>query len=129
MLKRLGKTSADLEAEIGKPLANLDRQAVSNLLKDLQTRIREVPSPARHRAYLPESVDEFESLYLTAAQEAHAEVRFTLFDGTIVDGQIIGFGPYSITARRRDGSEVTMNKLALVSYAKLKGQGNGEPTP
>lgn len=126
MLKRLDKTPADLETEIGKPLASLDRQAVSNLLKDLQVKVREAPSPARHRAYLPESVDEFEANYLNAAQEAQAQVHFTLFDGTTVDGQIVGFGPYSITARQQDGTEVSMNKLALVSYVKLAGQQSGE---
>ena len=129
MLKRLGETTAELEAQIGKPISSLDRQAVSSLLKDLQIKIKEVPTPARHRAYLPESVDEFEAKYLTETQEAQADLHFALFDGTAVDGTIIGFGPYSITVRGKGGAEVTINKLALVSYVKLAGGKEREGKP
>jgi hypothetical protein len=57
MLRRLNKTTAELEAEIGKPLAALDRSAFSTLLKNLQTTLQETPTPIRHRAYLPDGVD------------------------------------------------------------------------
>jgi transcriptional regulator with XRE-family HTH domain len=113
LLKRLGTT--------------MDRAALSALLKDLQVKVKEAPTPVRRRAYLPESVDEFEARYLMSVQEEQAHLRFTLFDGSVVEGQIIGFGPYSITARQADGSEVTLNKLALVSYAKLSGGQGLEP--
>jgi len=128
LLKRLGLTVADLEAQTGKPVSGLDRVALSALLKDLQAKVKDTPSPVRHRAYLPESVDEFEARYLAAAQEANDCFSFILFDGSIVEGQIIGFGPYSITALQADGSEVTLNKLALVCYTKLS-SGDGQERP
>jgi transcriptional regulator with XRE-family HTH domain len=119
LLKWLNRTPADLEAELGKPLAQLDRLTASNLLRTLQAQAT-IPKPAeRHRAYLPESVDEFEARYLTAAQEVGDLLHFTLFDGSSAQGQVIGFGPYSITVRQPDGAELTLNKLALVSYKKV----------
>lgn len=127
VLKRLKMTAAELEAEIGKPIASLDRGAFSALLKDMQVKMRETPLPTRHRAYLPESVDEFEARYLTAAQAADDRLHFALFDGSAVDGAVIGFGPYSITLRLAGGSEITLNKLAVVSYSKLAGSGGREP--
>lgn len=115
---RLGRSQADLEVELGKPLAELDRLEASQALAKLQTQLREDRGADRHRAYLPEAVDQFEFMYLTAAQEAGETLRFTLFDGATVSGQVIGFGQYSITVRQVDGSELTLNKLALVSYQK-----------
>lgn len=119
LLTRLGHGKGDLETEIGKPLTELNRLEASQLLAKLQAELREGRGAERHRAYLPESVDQFEFKYLTAAQEAKATLRFTLFDGASVTGQIVGFGAYSITVRQADASELTLNKLALVSYQKL----------
>ncbi len=72
LLKRLDQSLADLEAQVGKPISSLDRVALSALLKDLQAKVKDAPTPVRHRAYLPESVDEFEARYLAAAQAASA---------------------------------------------------------
>ncbi|MCX7670577.1 MAG: helix-turn-helix domain-containing protein, partial [Anaerolineae bacterium] len=36
LLKRLNKTAAELETELGKPLGSLDRRALSAVLRDLQ---------------------------------------------------------------------------------------------
>jgi hypothetical protein len=47
-----------------------------------------------------------------------APCAFTLFDGSLVTGQLIGFGPYNVTLRQDDGSEITLNKLAIVSYSR-----------
>jgi transcriptional regulator with XRE-family HTH domain len=117
VLKQLGRTPAELEAEIGKPLTDLDRTAMSGLLRSLQESARELLAE-RHRAYLPESVDSFEAKYLSEVQESGAVLRFSLFDGRTDEGQVIGFGPYSITIRALDGAERTLNKLALVSYTR-----------
>jgi transcriptional regulator with XRE-family HTH domain len=122
VLKRLRMTEAELEAEIGKPIASLDRGAFSTLLKNLQVKMHEAPLSTRHRAYLPESVDEFEGQYLMATQAAGDRLHFVLFDGATVDGVIVGFSPYSITVRDAAGAEITLNKLALVSYRKLAGE-------
>ena len=95
MLVRLGRSEADIEAELGKPLADIDRPTASKLLTTLQTELHEGRTAERHRAYLPEAVDQFEQRYLLAAQEAGVSLRLTLFDGSIVTGQLIGFGPYN----------------------------------
>lgn len=118
LLGRLGRPQAEVEAEVGKPLAELDRVAASHLLGKLQTEIKEGRTPERHRAYLPEAVDQFESNYLAAAQQARDVLHFTLFDNTAVTGVVIGFGQYNIAVRLADGRESTLNKLAIVSYTK-----------
>jgi transcriptional regulator with XRE-family HTH domain len=115
---------ASLEAEAGKPLEELTKPEASKFLYQLQERLRvEQPPPApkpfdRHRAYLPEGVDEFELNYLTQVQEAGDTLYVTLFDTSQVAGQVIGFGPYSITLRQADAQEVTINKLAIAYYRK-----------
>jgi hypothetical protein len=127
LLQRLGRTPAELEAEIGKPIAQLDRPAASQLIKALQAQVAQANQANRHRAYLPEAVDQFEATYLAAAQKSEQAMYFGLFDGTRVQGQVIGFGPYSITLRQLDGSELTVNKLALVSYCTAPAMDNKEP--
>lgn len=115
---------ASLEAQASKSLEDLTEKEASALLKQLQERIREERPPRaqrlvdRHRAYLPEGVDAFELKYLTAAQEAGNVLHVTLFNGNRVEGQIIGFGPYSITLHQPDGEEITLNKLAIAYYHK-----------
>jgi transcriptional regulator with XRE-family HTH domain/sRNA-binding regulator protein Hfq len=117
-------TRASLEAQAGKLLEALTQKEASQLLGQLQQRIRvEQPGrPAapfdRHRAHLPEGVDGFEMHYLTAAQEAGQTLSITLFDGSRVEGQIVGFSPYTITLRQPDGAEITVNKLAIATYRK-----------
>lgn len=124
LIQRLDKDRAALEAELGKPLEQLDRLAASDLLGKLQAELRSAPTPERHRAYLPEAVDQYEFRYLTAVKDEGADLHFALFDGSQVDGQIAGFGPYNITVRQADGSELTLNKLAIASYRKHPG---GQP--
>jgi transcriptional regulator with XRE-family HTH domain len=118
LLKRLNRNVADLETEIGQRVAELDRPTASELIKKLQAEAAQASPLNRHRAYLPEAVDAYEAQYLTAAQEQEQMLQFTLFDGTSVSGQVTGFSAYNITIRRPDGSETTLNKLALVSYTK-----------
>ncbi len=118
LLKRLNRNVADLETEIGRPVADLDRPTASELIKKLQAEAAQAGPVNRHRAYLPEAVDAYEAQYLSAAQEQKPVLHFTLFDGTSLSGQVTGFSPYNITIRRPDGSETTLNKLALVSYTK-----------
>lgn len=118
LLGRLGRAPDEVEAEAGKPLAEFDRVTASRLLVKLQAEIKEGRLPERHRAYLPEAVDQFESKYLSAAQQAGDVLHFTLFDNTRVAGAVLGFGQYNIVIRLADGSEMTLNKLAIVSYTK-----------
>ncbi len=121
LIQRLGKSRASFEEELGRPLEQLNRQEASTLLVKLQTEIRSAPSADRHRAYLPEAVDQYELQYLTAAKDSGSALHFTLFDGSRMDGQITGFGPYNITVRLADGSELTLNKLAIASYRRRPG--------
>lgn len=121
LAQRLGKDRATLEAELGRPLEQLNRLEASTLLVKLQTEIRTAPTPDRHRAYLPEAVDQYELQYLTAAKDVGSLLYFTLFDGSNVEGQVAGFGPYNITVRLADGSELTLNKLAVATYRLLPG--------
>jgi transcriptional regulator with XRE-family HTH domain len=115
---------ASLEAQAGKSLEELTQKEASELLKQLQERIREEQPPRpqqpfdRHRAYLPEGVDEFELKYLTAAQEATDVLYVTLIDGNQLEGEIVGFSPYTIVLRQSDGGEITVNKLAIAYYHK-----------
>jgi transcriptional regulator with XRE-family HTH domain len=128
LLKQLDRTPAEIEVEIGKPIAELDRTTMSGLLRSLQDKSRET-SAERHRAYLPESVDTYEARYLGEVQDAGDVLLFALFDGSADAGQVIGFGPYSITIRTPDGTERTLNKLALVSYTRRAGSSQEEPAP
>ncbi len=118
LIQRLGKDRAEIQAELGKPFEQLDRLEASTLLVKLQVELRNAPSSERHRAYLPEAVDQYELRYLTAVKDEGVELHFTLFDGSRVDGQVTGFGPYNITVRQADGSELTLNKLAIANYRK-----------
>lgn len=123
--KRLGLEQADLEAQSGTPLNEMNRRQASQLLAVLQKRIVEEhppkPKGKRQRAYLPESVDEFEYQYLTRMQETSTLLRFRLFDGSEVAGYVIGFSPYAITVREPNDTEVTLQKLAIATYRTDKG--------
>ncbi len=131
VLARLGRTQTQIETELGKPLTEIDRPTASKLLTQLQTELREGRTAERHRAYLPEAVDQYELRYLTEVQEAKTPLHLTLFDNTTVTGVVVGFGPYNITIREAGGREVTVNKLAVVSYVKSPATdalpGNQEP--
>lgn len=105
LLRRLGRTQTEFEAQLGQSLATLDRLGLSKALAALQDEFRAGDIPNRHRAHLPEAVDQYEHKYLTAAQEAGATLRFKLFDGTSLSGQVLGFSPYSIAIRQADGTE------------------------
>lgn len=122
LLSRLGRTEQSLEAEIGKPLADLDRIQASRLSMKLQEELRS-GSAERHRPYLPEAVDQYELKYLTSAREAGAFLQLRLFDNTALTGRLTGFSPYSLTLAQDDGSEITVNKLAIVWYTRTA------PTP
>lgn len=129
----LGLTTADLEKMAGKPLEQLTRREASQILYQLQEKLRERKKQEaeegthnRKRAYLPEGVDRFELEYLTRLQESGEPVRFHLFDGTEVVGSVVGFSPYTITVRT-ENEERTLNKLAIAWYTReLQGSTEGD---
>lgn len=133
LLQRLALKQAEMEAMIGKPLAELTQLEASGLLRELQHRIiaeRPVKEKGKHRRpYLPESVDEFELRYLTAQQEAARPIEFTLFNGQTLRGRIVGFSPYAITIGQEGGGEVTMQKLAIAYYRVPGGGKDREVSP
>ncbi len=144
---KLGQDRAALEAEIGKPVDQLNFQEARRWLGEYQRRLRErraamagaAPPPApsgetRHRAHLPESVDGFEAAYLTRHQQAGTRLWFKLFNGETFEGHLVGFGPYNIVIRQDDGTEVNLQKLAIAYYrsvgaperaAESPGEGDG----
>jgi transcriptional regulator with XRE-family HTH domain len=121
LLARLNRTPAELEMTLGKPVSSLDRVMVSQLLKTLQEEARKI-TVERHRAYLPEGVDQYENRYLNGVLASGEPLQFTLFDGQVLEGAVTGFGPYNITIRQANGDELTLNKLAVVSYARQAGE-------
>jgi transcriptional regulator with XRE-family HTH domain len=116
-----------LEAEIGKPLAELTQKEARHWNGHYMRRIAEEKPPKksidRKRAYLPEGVDGFELAYLQEQQEANTLLHFTLFDGQTCEGTVVGFSPYQITIREPEGDEITLNKLAIAYYRKTGGAG------
>jgi transcriptional regulator with XRE-family HTH domain len=121
------KDRAALEREAGKPLEQLTRREASELLHHYQKLLSRGSAKTdqdsrvkRKRAYLPESVDEFELKYLTEHQEAGTALRFTLFNGQQMTGSILGFSPYAITiCGAGTGEEITLQKLAIAYYRAL----------
>ncbi|MGQ9626694.1 MAG: helix-turn-helix domain-containing protein [Anaerolineae bacterium] len=123
LAERFNKGRADLEEEIGKPLEELTRLEASQLLRKYQYLIsEEKPQPIKKkRGYLPETVDTFEFQYLTRQQSEGSTLTFTLFDGKVFNGTIMGFSPYAITIREEEsGDELTIQKLAIAYYRKME---------
>ncbi|MCS7221210.1 MAG: helix-turn-helix transcriptional regulator [Anaerolineae bacterium] len=126
LLQHLGRKEEELVAELKKPLEKLSQREASALLARLQNEIKErgpqKPQSKRRRPYLPESVDEFEMRYLMARQQSGEKLLFRLFDGKEICGRVVGFGPYAITVGLSDGTEMTLNKLAIAYYQTIEEQ-------
>jgi transcriptional regulator with XRE-family HTH domain len=122
-----GLDRAALEAQVGKPLDQLTRSEARHWNAHFMIQIAESRPPKRpidrRRAYLPEGVDEFEMEYLEEVKASGERLTFTLFSGERFEGALIGYGPYALTVRQVDGSELTLNKLAIAYY--LRGGGAG----
>mgnify|MGYP000517317699 CR=1 FL=1 len=122
---RFGIDRAALEAQIGKPLEQMNEAEGRQWNRRFTERLKAEKPPKkpinRRRAYLPEGVDRFESNYLEAVKASGEMLAFTLFNGERHDGAIIGYSPYSITIRQADGSEMTLNKLAIAYYRRAGG--------
>ena len=76
------------------------------------------PKIPTKRAALPEGVDQYEFDYLTAAQEAQAALTVKLFNGEVINGRLIGFSTYALMLQLEDGSELAVQKLAIVYYQR-----------
>ena len=118
---KLGVQETEVVAELGKPLEALSLQEAKMLNGKYMQLAKEhsltrPPGTRRKRNYLPESVDAFELNYLQARQEAEDNMTFVLLNEQTFSGKVIGFSPYNITIRQADGSETTIQKLALAYY-------------
>jgi transcriptional regulator with XRE-family HTH domain/sRNA-binding regulator protein Hfq len=75
----------------------------------------------KRRAILPEGVDQFENEYLARAQSDGAKLEVKLFNGEMKIGSLAGFDPYTLLLRLDDGSELTLQKLAIAYYRRPGG--------
>jgi len=129
LASKMGQDETAVIETIGKPLTALTEKDAGRWLTQYTEELKAVkaeraaeseskrpPDTRRRRYHLPEGVDEFEFNYLTARQEAGDLIAFKLFDGTDLNGRIIGFSPYTITIAQPDGIETTLHKLALAYY-------------
>lgn len=122
---KLGVEETAVVAELGKPLEELsyfEARGINGRYMQLWKENRaelslRPPDTRRKRAHLPESVDEFENNYLQERVEAGEFVTFTFLNDKVFTGQVLGFSPYNINIRQRDGQEIVLNKMALAYYA------------
>lgn len=123
MAKRLGMLPEELAADLGKPAQQLTAREARAWLREQYERLsnqsfsNKMPGQAK-RAALPEAVDSFELKYLTDARQAGARLSVRLFNGETFNGRLIGFSPYALTLRLDDGSDVTLQKLAIMYYTR-----------
>ncbi|NKQ35257.1 MAG: helix-turn-helix transcriptional regulator [Chloroflexi bacterium] len=137
LLDKLGIEETAVAEEIGKPLDELNQGQAGRLLSEYTrqwTEYRKAHPPGTlgiadnqgKRAILPEGIDRFEYEYLEARQEAGDILTFTLFDGSVKHGRILGFTPYFITIQEENGDETTIQRLALAYYTRAAGEGAAE---
>jgi sRNA-binding regulator protein Hfq len=130
---RIGVDRAALETELGKACEALTEAEAKAWLKQYTERQppraprRDAdsapqsgyPEPVnRHRASLPDGIDEFEHAYLKRVQAERAVLEFTLFDGRRLTGRVIGFSLYAIAIQPAEGGEIVLRKLALAYYRR-----------
>ncbi|MCS6845812.1 MAG: helix-turn-helix domain-containing protein [Caldilineales bacterium] len=120
LIIKLDMSGDDLLRLAGKPLSMLTRKEAARLLTTCQNMLAEAKPPQpkgkRQRPYLPESVDEHELVYLTEVQLSRRPMKLTLFNGEVLEGQLLGFSPYALTIAQPDNQEVTVQKLAVAYY-------------
>lgn len=123
---RFGLDRAALEAQIGKGLDQLTQLEARHWNRHFTQRCAEARPPKspvdRRRAHLPEGVDGFEMAYLDQVKASGDRLSITLFNGESHEGALVGFGPYILTIRQADGSELTLNKLAIAYYLRAGGK-------
>jgi transcriptional regulator with XRE-family HTH domain/sRNA-binding regulator protein Hfq len=121
LITKLEDEATAVAHRLGKPLEELTAQEARAWLKTYEQEIKSQvgtrpPRTRRWRSSIPEQVDEFESNYLQARQEAGDTLTFTLLNETVLTGRIIGFSPYTITIQQADSVETSLQKLALAYY-------------
>lgn len=126
---RLEIDQQQMEARIGKQLADLTRPEARDWIKKLRSIADEIaPSQRVHYGVWPEAQEDREAAYLRQQRDANATFSFKLFNGEQFDGTLVDFTPYTITVRPSEGDEVVLRKLAIAYYRRT-GQGEGAATP
>jgi sRNA-binding regulator protein Hfq len=117
-----------MEARIGKQLADLTRPEARDWIKKLRSIADEIaPSQRVHYGVWPEAQEDREAAYLRQQRDLSATFTFKLFNGEQFDGTLVDFTPYTITVRPSEGDEVVLRKLAIAYYRRT-GQGGGPAT-
>jgi sRNA-binding regulator protein Hfq len=127
---RLEIDQQQMEARIGKQLADLTRPEARDWIKKLRSIADEIaPSQRVHYGVWPEAQEDREAAYLRQQRDANATFSFKLFNGEQFDGTLVDFTPYTITVRPSEGDEVVLRKLAIAYYRRT-GQGEvAAPAP
>ncbi|HEX8230203.1 MAG TPA: helix-turn-helix transcriptional regulator [Chloroflexia bacterium] len=127
LAQRLEIDQQQMEARIGKQLADLTRPEARDWIKKLRAIADEIaPSQRVHYGVWPEAQEDREAAYLRQQRDASSRFTFKLFNGEQFDGTLVDFTPYTITIRP-DGSEdeMVLRKLAIAYYRRT---GQGEAT-
>jgi sRNA-binding regulator protein Hfq len=124
---RLEIDQQQMEARIGKSLADLTRPEARDWIKKLRAIADEIaPSQRVHYGVWPEAQEDREAAYLRQQRDANAPFTFKLFNGEQFDGTLVDFTPYTITVKlSHSDDEVVLRKLAIAYYRRT---GPGDAT-
>ena len=128
---RLEIDQQQMEARIGKQLAELTRPEARDWIKKLRSIADEIaPSQRVHYGVWPEAQEDREAAYLRQQRDANAAFTFKLFNGEQFDGAVADFTPYTITVRLAEGDqEVVLRKLAIAYYRRTGAGSGAAPQP
>lgn len=117
---RLEIDQQQMEARIGKTLADLTRPEAREWIKKLRAIADEIaPSQRVHYGVWPEAQEDREAAYLRQQRDANAPFTFKLFNGEQFDGTLVDFTPYTITVKPNGSDdEVVLRKLAIAYYRR-----------
>ena len=123
---RLNLSTAQLETQFGRPLADITRFDAREWIKQLREEAATKAPPSKiHFGQWPGLKDDLEAVYLNEQKTTGAPFRFVLFNGETLEGPISDFTPYTITiAEVGSGNQVVLRKLAIAYYRRL-GEGDG----
>jgi hypothetical protein len=124
---RLNLSTAQLEAQFGRPLSEVTRFDAREWIKRLREDAAAKAPPSKiHFGQWPGLKDDLEAVYLRDQKESGAPFDFALFNGEVIKGAIIDFTPYTITIAE-DGTDnhVVLRKLAIAYYRRLGPGGDG----
>ncbi len=123
---RLNLSTAQLETQFSRPLADITRFDAREWIKQLREEAATKAPPSKiHFGQWPGLKDDLEAVYLNEQKTTGAPFRFVLFNGEALEGPISDFTPYTITiAETETGNQLVLRKLAVAYYRRL-GEGDG----